>query len=109
MIELYASNEAEDFADHEFEVSLDGIVNRFKPGEVVRLTPGESITLYQGLFHKFYGEKGKGKVMVGEVSAVNDDHNDNRFLSGVGRFSEIEENEIPVHLLVGDYSTFLDL
>lgn len=109
MIQLYPSNEAEDFADHEFEVSLDGIVNRFKPGEMVRLTPGESITLYQGLYHKFYGEKGKGKVLVGEVSAVNDDHSDNRFISDIGRFPDIEEDETPIHLLVGDYSTFLDL
>jgi D-lyxose ketol-isomerase len=109
MIQLYPSNEAEDFADHEFEVSLDGIMNKYQPGEIVRLTPGESITLYQGLYHKFYGEKEKGKVLVGEVSAVNDDHHDNRFHSEAGRFPEIVEDETPVHLLVGDYKTYLDL
>ncbi len=51
LIQLYPSNKAEDFAEHEFQVSLDGIVKRFKPGDVVRLAPGESITLYQGLYH----------------------------------------------------------
>lgn len=29
--------------------------------------------------HRFYGEKGKGKVLVGEVSMVNDDNTDNCF------------------------------
>ncbi len=70
---------------------------------MVRLTPGESITLYQGLYHKFYGEPGKGKVLVGEVSAVNDDHTDNRFHPEVGRFPEIEEDEAPAYLLTKDY------
>lgn len=107
MIELYPSNDAEEMADHEFEVSLDGIERRCKPGTMVKLTPGESITLKQGLYHKFYGEGGHGKVMVGEVSAVNNDHTDNRFYPEAGRFPEIEEDEAPVHLLVGDYSTFI--
>jgi len=107
MIQLYPSNESEEFADHEFKVSLDGIINTFQPGEVARLTPGESITLNQGLYHKFYGETGMGKVLVGEVSAVNDDNTDNRFHTEVGRFPDIEEDEPPVHLLVGDYATFI--
>jgi D-lyxose ketol-isomerase len=75
----------------------------------VRLTPGESITLYQGLYHKFYGETGKGKVLVGEVSAVNDDHADNRFYEEAGRFPEILEDEPPQHLLVSDYAKFLKI
>lgn len=104
LIKLYPSNEAEELADHEFEVSLDGIKKIFTPGALVKLAPGESITLTQGIYHKFYGEEGKGKVMVGEVSAVNDDHSDNRFLNAAGRFPEIEEDEAPLHLLVGDYS-----
>lgn len=107
MIQLYPSNEAEALAEHEFEVTTDGIRRHCRPGDTVRLTPGESITLTQGLYHRFYGEVGRGKVLVGEVSAVNDDHIDNRFLSEVGRFPEIDEDEQPGHLLVGDYDTFL--
>ncbi len=42
-------------------------------GGKVILTPGESICLEQGMYHRFYGEPGKGKVLVGEVSMVNDD------------------------------------
>ncbi len=55
----------------------------------------------------FIGETGKGKVLVGEVSAVNDDHTDNRFLEKLGRFPEIAEDVQPGHLLVGDYDKFL--
>jgi len=107
MIQLFPSNEKEEYANHEFAVSLDGIRRKLKPGDVVRLTPGESITLYQGLYHKFYGEKGKGRVLVGEVSAVNDDHSDNRFHEPVGRFPDIDEDEAPLHLLVGDYQNYI--
>jgi len=107
MMELYNSDENEEFTDQPFEVSMDGIRKVLDPGSIIRLAPGESITLYQGLYHKFYGEPGKGKVMVGEVSAVNDDHTDNRFYDELGRFPEIEEDEPPVHLLVGDYEKYL--
>lgn len=107
VMELYPSDENEDFADHPFEVSLDGIMRKFQPGDMVILTPGESITLYQGLYHKFYGETGKGTVLVGEVSAVNDDRTDNRFHDEVGRFPEIEEDEPPHYLLTMDYEKFL--
>jgi D-lyxose ketol-isomerase len=103
LMKLYPSNEKEEFAEHEFEVSLDGIKRKFRPGDVVRLQPGESITLYQGLYHSFYGESGKGKVLVGEVSTVNDDHSDNRFFDEVGRFPEIEEDDAIRCLLLGDY------
>jgi len=107
MIQLYPSDETEGFANHEFEVRIDGIAHTCQPGHVVRLTPGESITLYQGLYHKFYGEAGEGKVLVGEVSAVNDDHSDNRFHREEGRYSDIEEDQPPSHPLVGDYETFI--
>jgi D-lyxose ketol-isomerase len=103
MMQLYPSNEEKGLGDHEFEVNVDGIKKRLQPGTVLLLKPGESISLYQGLYHKFYGQPGKGKVLVGEVSSVNDDHTDNHFYSGVGRFPEIEEDSHPTHLLIGDY------
>jgi D-lyxose ketol-isomerase len=108
MMELYPSDEKEDLGSQSFEVSIDGVRKSFKPGTLVRLVPGESITLPRGLYHKFYGEAGKGKVLVGEVSAVNDDHTDNRFHQKLGRFPEIEEDVQPGHLLVGDYDKFLN-
>jgi D-lyxose ketol-isomerase len=41
--------------------------------------------------------------MVGEVSTVNDDENDNRFLEPLGRFSEIVEDEPKYRLLCNEY------
>ena len=41
--------------------------------------------------------------MIGEVSAVNDDHNDNVFHEPQLRFPVIEEDEAPYRLLVSDY------
>ena len=42
-------------------------------------------------------------MLIGEVSTVNDDRTDNTFLDPIGRFSEIEEDVAPIHLLVSDY------
>jgi len=107
MLQLYPSNDAGEFDDHPFKVRLDGIQRKFHPGDFVKLKPGESITLFQGLYHKFWGEAGKGKVLVGEVSAVNDDNCDNSFNPKVGRFPDIEEDELPAYLLVGDYANHI--
>ncbi|MCX7846931.1 MAG: D-lyxose/D-mannose family sugar isomerase, partial [bacterium] len=69
----------------------------------VVLRPGESITLTQRLYHSFWGEEGGGAVMVGEVSCVNDDYADNRFLEPLRRYPVIEEDAAPEHYLVSDY------
>jgi D-lyxose ketol-isomerase len=70
-------------------------------GGILELEPGESVTLLPGNWHKFWGEG--GDVLIGEVSTVNDDRTDNTFLDPIGRFSAIDEDEDPVHLLVSDY------
>jgi D-lyxose ketol-isomerase len=107
VLELYNSNEEEGFSDKTVNIRIDGIMKSVEPGGVVSLSPGESICLEPGLYHRFYGEKGKGKVLVGEVSAVNDDTSDNRFYSHAGRFPDIIEDEKPLHLLVSDYLNYL--
>lgn len=107
VIELYKSSPDEKLSDQAFSVKTDGVLRSLRPGDQIVLTPGESICLEQGIYHRFYGEPGKGKVFVGEVSAVNDDTSDNCFLEPVGRFPEIVEDEKPVHLLASDYSKYL--
>ena len=108
VLELFISDSAENLDETTpVRVKIDGVDRTFSPGEKVILKQGESICLDQGMYHRFYGEKGKGKVLVGEVSAVNDDGKDNRFLEPIGRFPEIEEDERPIHLLVSDYNKFL--
>ncbi len=74
-------------------------------GRNVELEPGESVTLLPGVWHAFWGEE--GDVLIGEVSTVNDDLTDNLFRDPIGRFSAIEEDEAPLHLLVSDYEKWL--
>lgn len=86
------------------EVPGDGTVHRLPAGGHLRIGPGESLTLKPGLFHSFWAEK--EPVIIGEVSAINDDHSDNIFFEEQRRFPLIEEDEPPLHLLVGDYDRF---
>lgn len=85
----------------EVEVFTDGIRRVLPAGDILELAPGESVTLLPGNWHKFWGEG--GDVLIGEVSTVNDDRTDNTFLDPIGRFSAIEEDVDPIHLLVSDY------
>jgi len=107
VIELYNSTPDESFADTPVSLKTDGIQRTVEPGGKVVLKPGESICLEQGVYHRFYGEPGKGKVLVGEVSMVNDDTSDNCFHETIGRFPTIEEDVEPLHLLVSDYERFI--
>ncbi|MDR0575436.1 MAG: D-lyxose/D-mannose family sugar isomerase [Tannerella sp.] len=107
VIELYNSTADGKLDATPVTVKVDGIVREVEPGGKIILTPGESICLEQGVYHRFYGEEGRGTVLAGEVSAVNDDANDNCFLEPVGRFPVVDEDEPPVHLLMSDYQNFL--
>ena len=103
LVQVYNSTPDEQLADTPVEISMDGRRLTVPAGEILRVRPGESITLETGVYHKFWGEPGTGKILIGEVSSVNDDHVDNRFLEPVGRFPEIEEDEEPLYLLYNDY------
>ena len=91
--------------DEDATVSLDGVRRTVSAGSSIVLVPGESITMSRRLAHQFYGEKGGQRVLVGEVSDVNDDDTDNYFLSPTGRFPDIDEDEPPLHLLCTGYPT----
>jgi D-lyxose ketol-isomerase len=93
-------------ADTDVTITMDGVVRTFAAGETVSLKPGESVTLPTWMYHKFWGAPGRGTVLVGEVSRINDDQADNRFLETMGRFPEIDEDEDPLYLLVGDYGSY---
>jgi D-lyxose ketol-isomerase len=103
VIKLFNSTSDERLADTDVTVSMDGLRHTLKAGDKVVLSPGESITLTSRLYHEFWGAE--SRVLVGEVSLVNDDRTDNRFYEPVGRFPEIEEDEPPLHLLVPDYAS----
>lgn len=106
VIELFGSDDQGAFAgDRGGQVLCDGVARSFAPGEKLRLAPGESVTLLPGDWHAFWGEG--GDVLIGEVSTVNDDLTDNVFRAPIGRFAEIEEDTLPLHLLVSDYDRWL--
>ena len=91
---LELANDADGaLAETPVTVMVDGAKRELRPREPLLLRPGESVTLTRKLWHRFYGEAGKGTVFVGEVSQVNDDLTDNYFFEKLGRFAGIEEDE----------------
>ncbi len=105
LITVYNSAEGGGYADSDVKVLKDGQKFYVPAGTAVRLKPGESITIYQYLYHDFNVEPGTGAVLLGEVSMCNDDNTDNFFYETVGRFPAIEEDEPPYRLLCTEYPT----
>jgi D-lyxose ketol-isomerase len=87
-------------SNESFTVQVDGCTRRLDPGGIIRLHPGESLTIHPRTIHQFWGEEGTGWQFEGvgytlssEISSVCDDWNDNVFLVDYGvRFPEIEED-----------------
>ena len=103
IVKLYNADEQDRFADTPVLVSMDGR-NHFVPaGTEIRARPGESITLHNRVYHSFWAEPSCGKVLLGEVSSVNDDTVDNHFYETTGRFPEIEEDEPIQNPVLMDY------
>ena len=103
IVEVFNATEDDQLADTDVTVYIDGHTETVPAGTKIRITPGESITLPQRQYHAFWAEKGFGKVLIGEVSMVNDDNVDNRFYEQQGRFPTIEEDESPLYLLCNEY------
>lgn len=104
LIRVYNSTDDEDLDRiNDVEVHHDGMTSNVPAGTQIRLTPGESISIQQYMYHDFEVEKGTGPVLIGEVSQCNDDNKDNRFYNEVGRFPTIEEDEKPYRLLCNEY------
>ncbi|HVN53973.1 MAG TPA: D-lyxose/D-mannose family sugar isomerase [Anaerolineaceae bacterium] len=103
-IQLYNATVDDRLANTEVSVSMDGVTRKVPAGGTVTLEPGESITLPVRLYHSFSAQG--SRVLIGEVSVVNDDERDNRFYEPIGRFPTIEEDEPPLYLLCTDYERF---
>ena len=104
IIQVYNSTEDEEM-DRESPVKImsDGREYEVAAGSLIKLMPGESLSIQPRMYHKFWGEESKGTILVGEVSKVNDDRVDNRFYEPTGRFPEIVEDEKPLYLLGNEY------
>lgn len=102
VMEIYASD-AEGGINRETPVVVpsDGCPVTIQPGDLLRLKPGQSVTLMPGIWHAFWAEQ--GDCLIGEVSTVNDDRTDNVFEDPIPRFASIEEDASPDFLLVSDY------
>mgnify|MGYP000761355546 FL=1 len=104
LIRVYNSTKDEDLDKvNDVHVHVDGREMVVPAGTQVRLTPGESISIYPYMYHDFEVEEGSGPVLLGEVSQCNDDNVDNRFYEKMGRFPKIEEDEAPYRLLCNEY------
>lgn len=95
--------------DYEAPVSadLDGVRKTFKPGEEIHIASGASITLRPFQYHLFWAKEGKGDLVCGEVSSINDDQTDNYNAEPVSRFSTVEEDEKIIHPLCNEYDRVL--
>jgi len=93
IVELWNSTADEQLADTPVEYSMDGKRYTSEPGAPILVKPGQSITLETKTYHRFYGKEGTGTILLGEVSSVNDDTIDNRFLEELPRFPAIIEDE----------------
>lgn len=103
MVRLFNSTLDGKLSDTPVTVYSDGREYELTAGRMIRLTPGESITLHAGQYHSFWGEEGTDTVLVGEISECNDDANDNHFYEKNARFPAIEEDEGPLYYLCNEY------
>ncbi len=92
---------------NDVEVHTDGMRNVVKAGAFVEITPGNSMTIRPYMYHQFVARAGCGDLIVGEVSAVNDDRVDNRFAVERSRFSSIEEDQPITVPLCNEYGKLL--
>jgi D-lyxose ketol-isomerase len=100
VIRLYNSTEDEKLDEQrDVGVQVDGFTKTMPAGSELILEPGESVTLVPNLYHSFWAMPGGGHVLVGEVSRVNDDTRDNRFLEALPRYPAIEE-DAPAHFVL---------
>lgn len=102
-ITVYNGDKDGKMLDTDVAVTTDGKESIVPAGTKIKLSPGESITIYPFLYHDFHVESTGGAVLLGEVSMCNDDENDNCFYDEIGRFPIIEEDETPYRLLCTEY------
>ena len=100
-IKLWKADAEEQPMDVPCSVQIDGVTTVVPAGEVLRLKPGQSISFEPYMYHQFWSENGPS--MIGEVSTVNDDAADNRFLESPGRYPHIDEDEPKAFLLCNEY------
>lgn len=105
-IKVYNGDEEKRKLSTDVEVHSDGRCYTVPAGTNILLRPGQSITIYPYVYHEFHVPETGGAVLIGEVSMCNDDENDNCFFEPIGRFPEVEEDEVPYRLLCNEYMNY---
>ena len=95
--------------DYESPVTYvsDGITYTAAAGEPVYITAGNSVRLDPFVNHTFGAAAGKGPLICGEVSKINDDLTDNYFVEPTARFADIEEDEPACYILCNEYEALV--
>ncbi|NQU41994.1 D-lyxose/D-mannose family sugar isomerase [bacterium] len=81
--------------------SVNGIFYNLKAGGVVRLAPGDGITIPPNHYHKFWADN--ALCLIGEVSPPVDEPQDIRFLDVAEWLPSIEEDEPALYALSHEY------
>lgn len=111
LVQLTNAGENNQPSDEPVICSVDSVRTKLPAGGVVRLEPGQSVTIPPRTIHQFWGEEGTGLPLNGkrytvssEISSVCDDHTDNFFFDdSLLRFPEIIEDETPRVMLCQEY------
>jgi len=99
-IKLFNVDSDEKLDEHTpVKILRNGIWTTYAPGTTITPHSGERVRLDPSHYHEFWGQADQSKVLVEEVSSVNDDRTDNIFVDEFGRFPEIIEDEAPKYLL----------
>jgi len=103
-IKLYTSNN-DNTINYEEPVTVycDGVKRKYKAGETIEITHGNSITLLPRTYHSFGAVKGEGDLIVGEVSTINDDATDNFFAEDYAVYLPVDEDVPTEFLMCNDY------
>ncbi len=101
VVELFKVDHNGEPLKEKFRALKDVTVLDLKPGDRVRLEPGESLTLEPYVAHAFWAEG--GAAIAGEVSLANDDRSDNYFLPPLAPPPPIEEDAPARFVTVRDY------
>jgi D-lyxose ketol-isomerase len=104
------------WSDEKFAIQVNACMRILGPREIVRLTPGESLTIPPGTSHQCWAEEGTGWELEGgryslssEISSVCDDWNDNVFFEEWAiRFPQIVEDEPRDFYLCQEYPKALE-
>ena len=82
VVQLYNATEDEGLADSDVTVSIDGVSRTVAAGGTVTLSPARASRCRSAATTSSGARR--ARVLVGEVSLVNDDNTDNRFYEPVG-------------------------